>query len=320
MGVMTAPQDPLTFTAVDTIEFSVASQWGNYVIPMRNYFGNGSFIAFKWQSSGNNALFMDDLLIDFNPNADSCAIPRNLSVSEISPRSAKITWMPGSQEQEWELSYKTMAEDEFTIVACTSPSYTLVATDSTEYEVCVRAMCNERDQSAMTCITFRTLGFSETSYTIYASAGEHGAITPNGEVTVRYDEDQRFTFAPESKYEVDSVIVNGNHLGSLAEYTFKNVRGDSTIRVTFKLTDGVRHIDLERSVLIYPNPAKEMFTVKTEATFQLCEITNMLGQLLYSVSIPETEFQVDVSSFNAGIYLIRLSGSNGVVTKKIVIE
>lgn len=322
LGVMTSPQDPLTFTAVDTLEFSMASEWENFALDLYSYFGEGSFIAFQWQASGNSTLLIDDLSVDLNPNPnpDSCATPQNLLVTEILPLSVKVTWTPRSQEQEWELSYKAETDDDFTIITCTSPSYILNTTDSTEYEICVRAICNERDQSAMTCTTFRTPGFSEMSYTIHASAGAHGVITPNGAVAVQYDSEQYFVFIPDSEYVVDSVMVNERYIGSPSEYTFRNIRGDSTIRVNFRLAGRVNDINLIHRVSIFPNPAKEMLTVKTETKFQMCEIMNMVGQLLYTAVVSENEFQVNISSFNAGVYLIRLSGAKGVVTKKIVIE
>jgi endonuclease/exonuclease/phosphatase family metal-dependent hydrolase len=69
--------------------------------------------------------------------------------------------------------------------------------------------------------------------TVLASAGSNGSISPSGSVNVPNAGTQQFTFVPVSGYRVDSVVVDGKRVDSLASYTFSNVTTNHTIAVTF---------------------------------------------------------------------------------------
>ena len=77
--------------------------------------------------------------------------------------------------------------------------------------------------------------FKNIYYTITASAEVGGGISPIGNIQVKYDSSQAFSITPNTGYVIDSVIVNGVNVGKINSYTFNNVKGDSNIRVTFKL-------------------------------------------------------------------------------------
>ena len=77
--------------------------------------------------------------------------------------------------------------------------------------------------------------FKNIYYTITASAEVGGGISPIGNIQVKYDSSQAFSISPNTGYVIDSVIVNGVYVGKINSYTFNNVKGDSNIRVTFKL-------------------------------------------------------------------------------------
>lgn len=73
------------------------------------------------------------------------------------------------------------------------------------------------------------------AYTIKASAGSHGSITPEGLVTVKAGENKTFTFKPNSGYQVNTVMVDGKSAAITGNtYTFTNVDADHTIVVTFE--------------------------------------------------------------------------------------
>ena len=72
------------------------------------------------------------------------------------------------------------------------------------------------------------------AYTIKASAGSHGSITPQGLVTVKAGENKTFTFKPNSGYQVNDVVVDGTSVGAVTTYPFENVTANHTIVVTFE--------------------------------------------------------------------------------------
>lgn len=83
-------------------------------------------------------------------------------------------------------------------------------------------------------VTFKKTGES-TNYTISASAGSGGKITPSGKVSVVAGGSQTFTINADKGYEIDRVIVNGKEATvSESSYTFSNVNADQSISVTFK--------------------------------------------------------------------------------------
>lgn len=71
-------------------------------------------------------------------------------------------------------------------------------------------------------------------YTITASAGEGGSISPSGTVSVTAGADKTFTFTPDEGNRVADVIVDGESLGALGSYTFEDIVRDHTIQVVFK--------------------------------------------------------------------------------------
>ncbi|MCA9239807.1 MAG: hypothetical protein KDA37_06395, partial [Planctomycetales bacterium] len=72
------------------------------------------------------------------------------------------------------------------------------------------------------------------TYTITASAGANGAISPSGPVVVDNGAVQTFTFAPAPGYAVDRVFLNGLPVGSPSSYTLNPVLGNSSVSVTFR--------------------------------------------------------------------------------------
>ncbi len=72
------------------------------------------------------------------------------------------------------------------------------------------------------------------TYTITATAGENGTITPEGDTTVYEGTSITYVFTADEYYTIDSVIVDGNLLPTpVRSYTFSNIMADHTIRVTF---------------------------------------------------------------------------------------
>ena len=77
-------------------------------------------------------------------------------------------------------------------------------------------------------------GSSTTTYTIKATAGNGGSISPKGNVSVVRSSDKLFNFTADAGYEVASVLVDGKDIGKVSSYNFTNVRAAHTIEVKFK--------------------------------------------------------------------------------------
>ena len=78
--------------------------------------------------------------------------------------------------------------------------------------------------------------FATNTYTITATAGANGSISPSGAVTMNYGSNQSFTITPEIGYYIVDVLVDGSSVGAMANYAFNNVTANHTISATFALT------------------------------------------------------------------------------------
>lgn len=77
------------------------------------------------------------------------------------------------------------------------------------------------------------------NYTIVATAGTNGSISPSGIVSVEEGTSKTFTFTPASGYVVDVVKVDGVVVTTNGKsYTFADVDSDHSISVTFKKSSG----------------------------------------------------------------------------------
>ena len=81
-------------------------------------------------------------------------------------------------------------------------------------------------------------GWYDSYYTIKATAGAGGSISPTGSVSVREGRDQTFTITPDKSYAVSNVKIDGKSIGAVKSYTFENVRRTHTIEVIFMKANG----------------------------------------------------------------------------------
>lgn len=81
-------------------------------------------------------------------------------------------------------------------------------------------------------------GHSYSYYTIKATAGAGGSISPSGNVSVREGRDRTFTITPDKGYAISNVKIDGKSIGAVKSYTFENVRRNHAIEVIFTKANG----------------------------------------------------------------------------------
>jgi flagellin-like protein len=77
--------------------------------------------------------------------------------------------------------------------------------------------------------------FVNNTYTITASSGVNGAVSPAGVTIVNYGATPTYTIAPNSGYHVADVLVSGTSVGAVTSYMFPAVTANKTISATFVL-------------------------------------------------------------------------------------
>jgi len=75
--------------------------------------------------------------------------------------------------------------------------------------------------------------FAISTFSIIASAGPGGSITPSGTITVNYIPNLTFTITPDEGYRIKDVIVDGVSVGAVSTYTFINITSDHSIQAIF---------------------------------------------------------------------------------------
>ena len=88
------------------------------------------------------------------------------------------------------------------------------------------------------CINTATQTITVTpAYTIIASAGTNGSISPAGTSSL-CGGNQTYTISPLAGYNIASVTVDGNNVGTNATYTFTAIASNHTISATFVSNGG----------------------------------------------------------------------------------
>jgi hypothetical protein len=72
--------------------------------------------------------------------------------------------------------------------------------------------------------------------------------------------------------------------------------------------------------LIFPNPALNIVTIKSNSTIEKLTLYDMLGKQVYNLSLSNLVFEhsLDISTLNSGVYHLRIKTANGIETQKII--
>jgi hypothetical protein len=77
--------------------------------------------------------------------------------------------------------------------------------------------------------------FSIKAFTITATSGAGGAISPAGSTVVNCGANQNYDITPDPTYHVTDVVVDGASVGAVATYAFAGVAANHTIAASFSL-------------------------------------------------------------------------------------
>ncbi len=129
---------------------------------------------------------------------------------------------------------------------------------------------------------FRVYGTpSAVTYTINASAGANGTITPAGSQTVAQFADQAFDITPNGGFQIEDVIVDGTSVGAVSSYTFNNVYSDHTISASFTpivishtitATAGTGGTISPSGSVVVVDGADQGFTIAAASDFQIADV------------------------------------------------
>lgn len=101
--------------------------------------------------------------------------------------------------------------------------------------------------------------------------------------------------------------------------TFYNVSANQTLEIiegseTLSLDDIHENV----SVKVYPNPASNFITIKSDFEIDNVEIYNLVGKRIFSNKNLENEENINISKFKSGLYFLKISSNNEIHAEKII--
>ncbi|MCR4966131.1 MAG: fibronectin type III domain-containing protein [Bacteroidales bacterium] len=268
----------------------------------------------------------------------ACDAPTALAVNGISQTSATATWTAGGTETSWNVEYKAASATTWQTATVSAATYTMTGlTPNTAYEVKVQAVCDASTTSDWTtAVSFTTL--NEDTPTCPAPTGlaatvDHtdATLTWNQEANTATEWQINYRQTTESSwstvtatttsYTLTDLVANVTYEANVVAHCDNGLTSDPSNTVTFETNNNSVQTYLEKSVSLYPNPATEMVSVAvSDANIQISsvEVYNVYGQLISVIESNDNPLRINVSGLADGMYYVRVTTDNGVVTKNFV--
>ncbi len=84
------------------------------------------------------------------------------------------------------------------------------------------------------------------------------------------------------------------------------------------VTAEVTGIDELSNVALYPNPTNSNVTIEA-AGMRHITVTSVLGQVVYDAEVDNDQVILNMSQYNAGVYVVRVATANGVSTHRVTV-
>lgn len=94
-----------------------------------------------------------------------------------------------------------------------------------------------------------------------------------------------------------------------------------TVDLNIEVLDNLGTVDFDKKTLvIYPNPVKDILNVSFTQNVSDVTVYNLLGQQVLFLNMNANKGQVDMSSLTSGTYLLKVNTESGLQTMKIIKE
>jgi len=92
-----------------------------------------------------------------------------------------------------------------------------------------------------------------------------------------------------------------------------------SVRCVMDSTSSIKDINYENNLRIYPNPATDIFTIDCLERQKLkMQVYNIIGECVLHIDLISGTNIIDISSLTSGIYVIRLTGTEGTYQQKLI--
>lgn len=96
----------------------------------------------------------------------------------------------------------------------------------------------------------------------------------------------------------------------------------SRANIHFSVTPvGVKNLDIESKVSVYPNPAKDRINIQFDENYpaKSLSICNALGAVVYTETLTSKQTAILLDNFDSGVYFLKIELPDAILSKKLVI-
>jgi len=160
--------------------------------------------------------------------------------------------------------------------------------------------------------------FKIIEYTITASSGDNGGISPEGNVVVEHGNSQSFVFTPDEGYVIETLSVDGNQINlendenwdaETLTYEFVSVTSNHTVHVEFDIASAITFTQVVKP-RAYPNPFSNHISISNVEGNERVVITNLAGQRIVDMFL-NGNTSISTSTLKSGVYIISITNSKG---------
>ncbi len=163
------------------------------------------------------------------------------------------------------------------------------------------------------------------TFSVFGSNGTLIAEVDGAEITSGDDVEEGknvvFTATPISGYKVKRWILNEVPLAVTTNiYTYEALDQTIDVKVEFMLiTTGIDDLHVAK-INIYPNPARNTTTILSDVNINKVTIISITGDIVSEHSVNAKQYELNISKLSSGLYLLKITTENGVLTKPLQVN
>ena len=121
---------------------------------------------------------------------------------------------------------------------------------------------------------------------------------------------------PETTYTYEESVVGNTCYTVTAEYEYCG-ESEPSNEACIDIVTGIDQLGVTAARL-YPNPANNSITIEA-ADMSRLTVISAVGQVVYDATVNDQRVILNTASYEAGVYMVRIVTSNGMVTKRVTI-
>ncbi|MDR1543625.1 MAG: T9SS type A sorting domain-containing protein [Prevotellaceae bacterium] len=116
-------------------------------------------------------------------------------------------------------------------------------------------------------------------------------------------------------------VANGNHSWYVKAINCNGNNRQSSATFNFVMDApilAVETIENNKSFLVFPNPSKDIFNIKTDENISEIQVFDITGKNILQKNVIEKEFIINLSVFSNGVYFLLAKSEKGIFVNKLI--